>query len=451
MSSSFLDLYLKRTPGSRSLYERASQTLPGGVGGQGKFFKPYPPYLTRGVGAHVTDVDGNEYLDIMMGEGVHLLGHSPTAVHKAVKAQIDHGTHLVAPTLLEVELGEKMIAHVPWIERLRFCNTGSEATQMAIRVARAFTGRPQLAKFEGNFHGQHDEVLVSAMHVRGPEDAPAPARDCAGLLAGLEADLLVLPYNNTEATLRLIESRASQLCAVIIEPISGFGNGLIPADKEFLSSLRGITAEHAIPLIFDEVITGFRVGFGGAAEYFGIEPDLAAFGKVIGGGFPIGAYGGKANIMEQALPPETEEFDLKDYAFQSGTYTGNSISMRAGLSVFEALEDGTAYRHLDEIGEKARGGLREIASKAGLDLQVTGLASMFNVIFAKDTPRNFRELANSDPAQTTDFAWGLLANDVFAVPGYPAFLGVAHTQADVDHFLAVAEQVLTEMARNKDT
>jgi glutamate-1-semialdehyde 2,1-aminomutase len=271
------------------------------------------------------------------------------------------------------------------------------------------------------------------------------------LLAGLEADLLVLPYNNTEATLRLIESRASQLCAVIIEPISGFGNGLIPADKEFLASLRGITAEHAIPLIFDEVITGFRVGFGGAAEYFGIEPDLAAFGKVIGGGFPIGAYGGKANIMEQALPPETEEFDLKDYAFQSGTYTGNSVSMRAGLSVLEALEDGAAYRHLDEIGEKARGGLREIAGKAGLDLQVTGLASMFNVIFAKDTPRNFRELANSDPALTTDFAWGLLANGVFAVPGYPAFLGVAHTQADVDQFLAVAERVLTEMARSNDT
>jgi len=264
MSASFDTQFKSRTSASKAMFERASHYLPGGVAGNGKFLAPYPIYVKNAQGAEFVDLDGNRYIDLLMGGGVHILGHSSETVMSAVEAQLRLGTHYYMAAEAEVQLAEKVCKLMPHIEMVRFVNTGSEATQMALRAARAFSKRDRIAKFEGNFHGQHEAVLISTLGAEGPRETPASRVDSAGVPRLTRDNVLVLPFNDTERVVELVSGHADELGAVILEPVSAFGLGVVEAQTEFLKALREVTARYEIPLIFDEVVTNFRLGLGGA-------------------------------------------------------------------------------------------------------------------------------------------------------------------------------------------
>ncbi|TMJ13764.1 MAG: aminotransferase class III-fold pyridoxal phosphate-dependent enzyme [Bacillati bacterium ANGP1] len=299
MATIFEDGVRSRTAKSRALYEEARQVLPGGVAANTKSTSPYPLYFREARGARSTDVDGNEYIDLVMGLGIHILGHAPMSVMAAVRERLSSGTMPGIATELEVELARKVHQHMPCAEMVRFVNTGSEATLMAIRVARAYRKRDKIAKFEGNYDGQHDVVQVSTSTSAGPADAPEPSLNHIGVAQSTLRDVVILPYNDPERASALITAHADELAAVIMEPVAGFGMGCVPATREFIRAIREVTAKHDIPLILDEVVTNFRLGLGGASEYYGIKPDLVTLGKILGGGFPIGGYAGRRDLMDR--------------------------------------------------------------------------------------------------------------------------------------------------------
>ncbi len=448
MSSSLFEEKLRaRTKKSRSLYEKAKQVLPGGVAGNGKFMLPYPLYFCKAQGAKIVDVDGNEYVDLIMGYGIHMLGHSPTPIVEAVRERLQSGTMPGLATELEVRLAYKVQQHMPAIEMVRFVNTGSEATLMAIRVARAYRKRDKIARFEGNYDGQHDLVQVSGTTTAGPDDAPQPSPDCLGIPASILQDLLILPYNDAERAVLLITAHADELAGVIMEPVSVYGLGCVPAEREFMKAIREVTSKHDIPLIFDEVVTNFRLGLGGASEYYGVIPDLACLGKIVGGGFPIGGYGGRRDLMDRFLTPTGERGEK---VFQSGTFSGNVISMAAGLAMIKELEKGEIYPYINELAEKARSGLRRIAENLGVQMFVSGIKSLFQVHFGIDGIKNVRDKMKADQSQATEFSQGLLVNGIYA-PAHPLYLSAAHTPQDVDGMLEVAETVLREMKKHAST
>lgn len=265
---------------------------------------------------------------------------SPERIIKAVGEQIKQGVHYYMAAKAEVKMAEKVSQLMPVVEMVRFVNTGSEATQMALRTARAFSKRDKVVKFEGNFHGQHEFVLVSTLGVSGAPEAPDPHIDSAGVPQEVASGLLILPYNDANYAYEQISKHASELGAVIVEPVSAFGLGVVPAEIEFLKALREVTTKFEIPLIYDEVVTNFRLGLGGASQYFSIQPDLVSLGKIIGGGFAVGGYGGKREIMERVVTPKAGLWDLSQQIFQSGCFSGNPVSMTAGLIVLEELEKG---------------------------------------------------------------------------------------------------------------
>jgi glutamate-1-semialdehyde 2,1-aminomutase len=343
-----------------------------------------------------------------------------------------------------IELAKKIVKHMPHLEMIRFCNTGSEATKIALRAARAWTKKEKLAKIEGGYNGGYDYVLISGTsgHTAGPADRPIPAADCAGIPQFILDNTIILPFNSIEAAVSIIKEHADELAAVLIEPVGGFGMGDIFADKEYLEALRKVTRENNIVLIYDEVVTAFRIGgMGGAVKYYGIAPDLACLGKPIGGGFPIGAFGGRRDIMEQTCNPEADpEYKI----FQSGTFTGNPVSMTAGLALLTELET-KDYSYIDNLAEKIRVGLQKIAVEQGIELQVTGGASLFFAHFNSQPIRNNRDKVKDDVAKGREFGLGMIVNDVYWGPNRPAATCFAHTERDVDHILSVAEKVLKEM------
>jgi glutamate-1-semialdehyde 2,1-aminomutase len=444
----FLNLFEEelrsRTRKSQILYEEARQVLPGGVTASGKFRLPYPVYFREAHGSKIVDVDGNEYLDLLMGLGVFILGHSPETIIKAVTKQLQQqGTMPGLPTELEIQLARKVQQYMPAAEMVRFVNTGSEGTLMAIRVARAYRNRDKIARFEGNYDGQHDLVQVSGATIAGPADTPEPSRDYAGIPTSILQDLLILPYNDTEQAVSLITAHANELAGVIMEPVSVYGLGCVPAEKEFMKAVREVTLKYDIPLIFDEVVNNFRLGLGGASEYYGVIPDLVCLGKILGGGFPIGGYGGRQDIMEKFVSP-TSQSNRK--IFQSGTFSGNPITMAAGLAVIKELEKGEVYPHINELGEKMRSGLRRISEDLGIQMFVAGVKSFFQIHFGLDGIKNVRESMKADDAQASEFAQGMFVNGINA-PAHPLYLSAAHTQQDVDKTLEAAETVLREMKR----
>jgi len=444
MHMPFDEQFLERTPTSRVLYERGGRVLPGGVAGNGKFLPPYPIYVSKAQGSEFLDLDGNIYIDLLMGGGVHILGHSPEVVMSAVEGTLRSGVHYYMAAEAEVKLAEKVNQLMPHVEMVRFVNTGSEATQMALRAARAFRKRDKIAKFEGNFHGQHETVLVSTLGVEGPGSTPIPHIDSAGVPDFTREGVLVLPYNEIERSVELIERDADKLGAVIIEPVSAFGLGVVPAELDFLQAVRQVTKDHEIPLIFDEVVTNFRLGLGGATEYFGVEPDLVCLGKILGGGFAIGGYGGKREIMDKVVTPHTGLWNLSEQIFQSGCFSGNPISMTAGLAVLNELGNGMIYRTINHLAEMLQSGLTEIGARLGFEILVNRAASIIQVHFGVSQIRTKRDQQRADKETANLFHYGLRANGVMA-SYHPLFLSTAHTEAQIGHVLEIAETVMTQM------
>jgi len=442
----FMELFESRTKKSKSLWEEAKRFLPGGVSGSAQFFPPYPIYVDKAVGGKIVDVDSNEYIDFLLGGFPNILGHSARPIVEAVKKQLERGTNFVLFQETGIKLAKKMQQLMPHLEMIRFANTGSEATMFAIRAARAWTKKNKIAKPEGGYGGQHDYVLLSGMSGRtaGTAERPIPVSDCAGIPQFIVDNTVILPWNDIDNTVSIIREHANELAAVILEPMQGFGMGGIPAEKKYLEAIRTITKEKNIILIYDEVVTGFRLsGTGGAVKYYGVIPDLACYGKPMGGGFPIGAFGGRRDIMEQTCNPSSDpEYKI----FQSGTFTGNAISVTAGLACLTELET-KDYSYIDNLAEKLRVGIQRIATEQDFEVQVTGAASMFYVHFNSHPVRSMRDKLKDDAVKNREFSMGMIVNGVFLPPLHTGATCFAHSEKDIDQVLGVAEEVFKEMKR----
>jgi glutamate-1-semialdehyde 2,1-aminomutase len=444
LTASYLDHLAERTPGSHALREQAELVLAGGVSSHFKAWQPF--YVREAKGSHLTDVDGNEYVDLVMGFGPNSLGHSPEVVIDAVREALGHGTSLAVATPLEVDLAQTIARLVPSMEVMRFVVTGTEATMMALRTARAFTGRTRIARFEGHYHGQHDSALVSVAHVAGTERWPEPVADGAGIPQGVLDDVVVLPWNDIDLVAPVVREAADDLAAIILEPVPFSNIGGVEPDPDFLRALRELTWERGVLLIFDEVITGFRLGLGGAAAHFGFAPDLHCFGKAVGGGFPVGVFGGRRDVMNAVVRTRPGDPHATETIFQSGTFSGAPPAMAAGAAMLRELEHTDAIAVADARAEAIRAGWREIVAEVSLAAQVTGISSWLGLSFTDRPIQTRRDALTGDPAQARAFSLGLLAGGVYLAPSHPGFTSAAHTDEDVRRVLDVSEQVLSKIA-----
>ena len=437
-------LYRERTPGSRALWEESRDLLPMGVSGAAKFYDPYPVVLATGSGGHVTDVDGNDYVDFLMGAGSSLLGHSHPQVAAAVREQIGRLATVMAPTPIEPRFAERLREMMPYLERVRFANTGSEAVRTALRAARAATGRTRYGKFEGNYHGSDDYFLVSSgsRQVAGPPHRPRPVFDSAGVPHRVSEEVLLLPYNDAENAAALINEHAADLAAVVMEPVAFSTGGGVAADRHFARAVREATSRHGIVLIFDEVVTGLRLGTAGAPGFLGVTPDLACLGKAIGGGLPLSALGGRADIMEAVLGADSISKGTR--IFHSGTFTGNPLSLAAGMAVLEVLDREPVLEHVDYLGASLRSTLQEVLDSHGMG-HMTGFGSIFQLHFTPAPPRNRREILAGDFGLLSAVLLGMCAHGILWPPVHPGVLSYGHTESDIDRAATALEAVL-EMA-----
>ncbi len=425
--SGMSDSYASKTQKSKELYERAKKFLPAGVSYAIRHFEPYPFYTAKAKGSKLFDVDGNEYVDFWLGHTALILGHSPPAVVEAVRRQLENGTHYGTSHELEIKLAEQIVKMVPSAEMVRFTNSGTEATMYATRLARTYTSRNRIAKFEGGWHGGYDALHIG---VRNPFDIP----ESAGLTAGALQDTIVLPFNDLEGVKEKLKNE--EVASITIEPVLGAGGG-IPAEKEFLKGLRELCDEKDILLIFDEVITGFRLAPGGGQQYYDVTPDITVFGKILGGGFPIGAFCGRREIMEKI---NTLVYERPHYSFHGGTFTANPISMTAGLTTLKPLENGQLINKLNNVGEKIREQLREIFGANGIDAQVTGACSLFNTHFTKEEVKDARAASKADRKKLVNYHLCLIANGVFFLPTHTGALSTAHSEADAEKLILITEE-----------
>ena len=422
--------YVSKTSKSKALYERAKKVLPAGVSYGIRYFEPYPFYTAKANGSKLYDVDGNEYIDFWLGHTALILGHSPPAVVNAVKRQIENGTHYGTSHELEIELAEQIVKMVSGAEMVRFTNSGTEANMYATHLARAYSGRSKVAKFEGGWHGGYDALHVG---VHYPFNIP----ESAGLTAGALQDTILLPFNDLEGVKEKLKDE--KVASIVIEPVLGAGGG-IPVEKEFLKGLRDFCDEKEILLIFDEVITGFRLAPGGAQQYYGVAPDITVFGKILGGGFPIGAFCGCRKIMERL---DSLLHKRPHYSFHGGTFAANPITMTAGLVTLKILEDGQLISKLNMIGDKIREQLREIFEGNGVDVQVTGAGSIFNTHFTKEKVRDANATFRADRKRLVDYNLKLIENGVFFLPTHTGALSTAHSKADLEKLLSETEKYAT--------
>ena len=425
--SDMFDSYTSKTRKSKELHERAKTVLPAGVSYAIRHFEPYPFYTARAKGSKLFDVDGNEYVDFWLGHTALILGHSPPAVVEAVKKQLENGTHYGTSHELEIKLAEQIVKIVPSAEMVRFTNSGTEANMYATRLARAYTDRSKIAKFEGGWHGGYDALHIS---VKYPFDVP----ESAGLTTGALQDTIVLPFNDLEGVKERLKNK--EVASITIEPVLGAGGG-IPVEKEFLKGLRELCNERGILLIFDEVITGFRLAPGGGQQYYGVTPDITVFGKILGGGFPIGAFCGRRDIMERI---DTLVYERPHYSFHGGTFAANPISMTAGLATLKILEDGQLANKLNNGGGKIREKLREIFEADDVDVQVTGAGSLFNTHFTKGEVKDARAPSKTDKKKQVDYHLRLIANGVFFLPTHTGALSIAHSETDIEKLFLETEK-----------
>jgi len=419
--------YVSKTSKSKALYERAKKVLPAGVSYGIRYFEPYPFYTAKAKGSKLYDVDGNEYIDFWLGHTALILGHSPPAVVEAVKRQFENGTHYGTSHELEIELAEQVVKMVSGAEMVRFTNSGTEANMYATRLARACTRRSKIAKFEGGWHGGYDALHIG---VHYPFNIP----ESAGLTAGALQDTFLLPFNDLEGVKQKLKNE--KVASIVIEPVLGAGGG-VPAEKEFLKGLREFCDEKEILLIFDEVITGFRLAPGGAQQYYGVTPDITVFGKILGGGSPIGAFCGCRKIMERL---NSLLHKRPHYSFHGGTFAANPITMTAGLTTLKILEDGQLISKLNMLGDKIREQLREIFEGNGVDVQVTGASSIFNTHFTKEKVRDANATFRADRKKLLDYNLKLIENGVFFLPTHTGALSTAHSKADVQKLVSETEK-----------
>ncbi len=428
----------RRSAKSKKLWKQAQRYMPGGVNSPVRAFKAVngtPVFVERGKGSRIWDVDGNEYIDYVCSWGPLILGHANKEVVARLRKAIADGTSFGIPSERESELARKIIRAVPSIEKVRFVNSGTEATMSAIRLARAYTGRSIVVKFEGCYHGHADGLLVKAgsgATTLGVPTSPGVPPEYAGCT-------MTLPYNDIEAVATACKNHGKEIACVIVEPIAG-NMGVIPPAEGFLASLRDITERYGIVLVFDEIITGFRVTYGGAQKLYKIMPDLTTLGKIIGGGMPVGAYGGKAELMDMMAPSGP--------VYQAGTLSGNPIAVEAGLATLDILSRAGAYKKLERLGSLLGEGLVDVARATGIPTYHTRVGSMLCMFFSEGPVTYYEDALKCDTARYAKYFHEMLGRGVYLAPAqYEAmFVSLAHTEKDIEKTLRAAEQSLRTIA-----
>lgn len=436
------EAYLRSTPLSRAMYERACRVMPGGTTRTSIYFEPYPLYIEDGAGCRIRDVDGTERLDLICNYTAMILGHAHPGVVAAVQEQVAKGTSFASANTVEVDFATLLCERVPSFDLVRFTNSGTEATMLALRVARACTGRSKVAFIEGGYHGSHDFAQVSTtpdLALAGPGHEPVAVSDSAGVPTTVLDHAVILPFNDVEAAERLLTRHRHELAAVIVEPIIGSG-GCIPAEPGYLEALRDLTTSFGMLLVFDEVIS-FRAGPGGAQERYGVTPDLTTLGKLLGGGLPVAAFGGRGEFMEVLDPRRPTPMP------HAGSFNGHPLGMAAGLATLERLTP-DVYDELNANGDHLRTRLRALLASHRVTAQVTGDASLFTIHFTSGPVRNHRDVRAGDAAQTRRFLIGLINHGVLLNQHCMGALSTPVGRAEIDEFIAAADGVLAESWSN---
>lgn len=423
---------------SEQAWQEAQRYLAGGVNSPVRAFRAVggtPPFIQRGAGARLYDLDGNEYIDYVCSWGALIAGHAHPDVVERLQRAVERGTSYGAPTELETALARRVVELFPSIELVRFVNSGTEATMSAIRLARAATGRAKIVKFTGCYHGHADPLLATAgsgLLTFGIPSSP-------GVTPGTAADTISLPYNRLEAVEEVFSQAGGEIAAVIVEPVAG-NMGVVPPAEGFLQGLREITRRHGALLIFDEVITGFRLAPGGAQELFGVQPDLTCLGKILGGGLPVGAYGGRRELMELLAPLGP--------VYQAGTLSGNPLAMEAGLATLELLRRPGVYERLEALSARLADGLRRAGEEAGVSVTLNRVGSMLTVFFTSEPVTSYETATRADTARYARFHQAMLRRGVYLAPSQfeAAFVSLAHGDEEADRTLEAAEAALREIA-----
>lgn len=419
---------------SESLFEKAQKYIPGGVNSPVRAFKAVggnPLFIARAKGARITDVDGNEFIDYVSSWGPMIFGHAHPRIVDAITRQAQLGTSYGAPTELETELAQKLVEAVPSIESVRLVSSGTEATLSALRLARGFTGRDKIVKFEGCYHGHGDSLLVKA----GSGVLSLGLPDCPGIVSDLAKNTLTVAYNDAKAVEELFAKMGKEIACLIVEPVGG-NMGVVPPQPGFLELLRKVTAESGTLLIFDEVITGFRVSYGGAQKLFGITPDLTCLGKIIGGGLPVGAYGGRKEIMDHIAPVGS--------VYQAGTLSGNPLAVTAGIEMLNLLSQPGVYEDLEAKSERLCNGFKENVKQAGVTATFTRVGSMFSMFFTDQEIVNFESVKTSDTNLFKSYFNTMLEEGIYIAPSQfeAGFMSAVHTNNDIDQTIEAQSRAL---------
>ena len=429
---------MPRSADEAALLETAARRLPGGVLGGTRHRDELAFVVKRAKGSKLYDVSGREYIDYLLGSGPMFLGHAHPAVVRAVTEQLENGTTYFLVNEPILALAEEMCRAVPCGEQVRFTSTGSEATFFALRAARAFRQRDKIMKFEGGYHGSHDYALMSSSP-KSPKAFPAATADSGGIPHVLEGEVLIAPYNDLPTVEALLAVHADSLAAVIVEPFQR----LIPPQAGFLEGLRRLTQRYGIPLIFDEVVTGFRFAYGGAQQYYGVTPDLATYGKIVGGGFPLAAVAGRANIMK-CFDPRLE--GTTEFVAQVGTLNGNPVAAVAGLATLAELRKPGVYERVRKLGNSLKEGLLSLVKKAGIAAQVVGEPTVFDIFFTDRPIVDYRTTLTNDGARLRRFNEECLRHGVLKGTN-KIYVSVAHTDEDVERTLKIFERGIAAAAR----
>ncbi|GBE02355.1 glutamate-1-semialdehyde 2,1-aminomutase [bacterium BMS3Bbin06] len=422
---------------SRKLFKKAVDFIPGGVNSPVRAFKAVggdPLFISRAKGSRIYDVDGNAYIDYLLSWGPMILGHAHPRVVKALKKAIENGTSFGAPTELEIILAQMLIQAYPSMDRVRMVNSGTEAAMSAIRVARGYTGREKVIKFEGCYHGHADGLLVKA----GSGATTFGVPDSLGVPRSYARQTITLPFNDIKAVKEVIEKGWKEIACIILEPVVG-NIGCVLPKKGFLTGLRKITRKYGIVLIFDEVMTGFRVSYGGAQGYYGIKPDMTCLGKVIGGGLPVGAYGGENDIMSMLAP--------EGPVYQAGTLSGNPLAMTAGIETLKVLAGKRAYERLEEKASMLEAGLRDVSKRAGVKTVFNRAGTMFCTYFTDSPVYDYNTARKCDTERFARFFRGMLKRGVNIAPSQfeAGFISLAHTDKDIEKTVGTAYEAMKEL------